>query len=76
MNSGRSTIYGVAKTNPSRALFAAVIQQAADDARSGDAVSLDWLRSNQCLQYFALIAPAEADPRELQKALVETVQYS
>lgn len=66
-------IHGVAGEAPERALIAAIVRQAVDDARAGDAEARQWLAGPACLRWLGWIAPDHADPAAVQAQLVADV---
>lgn len=68
---GVSTIHHIAKEHPEQALFAAVIQRALTDAKTGDSEAIEWLGSDTCFWYCGHVAPDGVEPRLIQDALIE-----
>ena len=63
-------IHAVAALSPERALLAAVIRQAAQDAARGDAEAAEWLAGPVCRSWLHLIAPGDVDADELHRLLL------
>ncbi|ACZ38913.1 hypothetical protein [Sphaerobacter thermophilus] len=63
-------IHRVAALSPERALLAAVIRQAAQDAARGDAEAAAWLRSETCRAWLQLIAPDGVDVDQVHARLL------
>lgn len=66
-------IHAVAGQEPERALVAAIVRQAVDDARAGDAEARAWLAGPACLRWLAWLTPDHADPAAVQAQLVADV---
>ena len=66
-------IHAVAGQEPERALVAAIVRQAVDDARAGDAEARAWLASEACARWLAWLVPDHADPAAAQAQLVADV---
>ncbi|ACZ39684.1 hypothetical protein [Sphaerobacter thermophilus] len=66
-------IHAVAGQEPERALVAAIVRQAVDDARAGDAEARAWLGSEACARWLAWLVPDGADPAAVQAQLVADV---
>lgn len=56
-----AAIHDVAGQEPERALLAAAVRLAYEDALAGDAEAAAWLRSETCRAWLWLIAPADGD---------------
>jgi hypothetical protein len=65
-----TTIHTVATDNPELALLAAVIQPAADDARTGNREAREWLASPQCRDILSWLIPPEAELDAVHSALL------
>ena len=66
-------IHAEAAAAPELALVAAIVRQAVDDARAGDAEARAWLASEACARWLAWLVPDGADPAAVQAQLVADV---
>lgn len=63
-------IHDVAASAPEKALLAAVIQLAVEDAQKGDVEALEWLHGPTCRSWLHLITPDDVDAEAVRARLL------
>jgi hypothetical protein len=71
-----STVHNVDNQAPELALLSAIVARAVADAKTGDISAVVWIRSQECLDILARIAPDGIDPRCLQRRLLMMLEES